>query len=172
MLTVSILHSAMSIPTRTERHSNKGFTIIEVLIVLAIASLIMLIVFLAVPALQRNWRNQQRHRDASLLYAAINECMTLNFQQGANCNWPDEIPFEASSLGIYTGFHYGSSTSSWPDGGTPTPPTIDEPNWLFSVKCNETKDFVIGLPGDGRRFVVAYIIESPNGLIGRCFDNT
>jgi prepilin-type N-terminal cleavage/methylation domain-containing protein len=34
-----------------------GFTIIEVLIVLAIAALILLIVFLAVPALQRNARN-------------------------------------------------------------------------------------------------------------------
>jgi prepilin-type N-terminal cleavage/methylation domain-containing protein len=32
----------------------QGFTIIEVLIVLAIAALILLIVFLAVPALQRN----------------------------------------------------------------------------------------------------------------------
>jgi prepilin-type N-terminal cleavage/methylation domain-containing protein len=31
----------------------KGFTIIEVMIVLAIAGLIMLVVFLAVPALQR-----------------------------------------------------------------------------------------------------------------------
>ncbi|MDQ3065292.1 MAG: prepilin-type N-terminal cleavage/methylation domain-containing protein, partial [bacterium] len=36
------------------KNNNKGFTIIEVLIVLAIAGLIMLIVFLAVPALQRN----------------------------------------------------------------------------------------------------------------------
>ncbi|HPW47952.1 MAG TPA: prepilin-type N-terminal cleavage/methylation domain-containing protein, partial [Candidatus Saccharibacteria bacterium] len=36
------------------KKDQKGFTIIEVLIVLAIAALILLIVFLAVPALQRN----------------------------------------------------------------------------------------------------------------------
>ena len=42
---------------------NQGFTIIEVMIVLAIAGLIMLIVFLAVPALQRNQRNTARKQD-------------------------------------------------------------------------------------------------------------
>jgi prepilin-type N-terminal cleavage/methylation domain-containing protein len=36
------------------KNNKKGFTIIEVLIVLAIAGVIMVIVFLAVPALQRN----------------------------------------------------------------------------------------------------------------------
>ena len=41
---------------RTKKHRS-GFTIIEIMIVLAIAGLIMLIVFLAVPALQRASRN-------------------------------------------------------------------------------------------------------------------
>lgn len=49
---------------------SKGFTIIEVLIVLAIAGLIMLIVFLAVPALQRNQRNTGRRNDASRIATA------------------------------------------------------------------------------------------------------
>lgn len=53
----------------------EGFTIIEVLIVLAIAGLIMLIVFLAVPALQRNSRNNARTADASRVSAAITECL-------------------------------------------------------------------------------------------------
>jgi prepilin-type N-terminal cleavage/methylation domain-containing protein len=48
-----------------------GFTIIEVLIVLAIAALILLIVFLAVPALQRNARNTQRKSDAANIGSAI-----------------------------------------------------------------------------------------------------
>lgn len=38
----------------------KGFTIIEVMIVLAIAGLIMLIVLIAIPQLQRNQRNTAR----------------------------------------------------------------------------------------------------------------
>ena len=48
-----------------------GFTIIEVMIVLAIAGLIMLIVFLAVPALQRTARNTTRKADASAIAAAV-----------------------------------------------------------------------------------------------------
>jgi prepilin-type N-terminal cleavage/methylation domain-containing protein len=53
--------------------NKKGFTIIEVLIVLAIGGLILLVVFLAVPALQRNSRNTQRKSDVSALAGAINE---------------------------------------------------------------------------------------------------
>ena len=48
-----------------------GFTIIEVMIVLAIAGLIMLIVFLAVPALQRTALNTTRKADASAIAAAV-----------------------------------------------------------------------------------------------------
>ena len=40
--------------------THKGFTIIEVMIVLAIAGLIMAIVFIAVPQLQRNQRDNAR----------------------------------------------------------------------------------------------------------------
>jgi prepilin-type N-terminal cleavage/methylation domain-containing protein len=43
--------------------NNKGFTIIEVVLVLAIAGLIFLVVFLALPALQRGQRDTQRKND-------------------------------------------------------------------------------------------------------------
>lgn len=56
----------------------QGFTIIEVLIVLAIAALILLIVFLAVPALQRNSRNTSRKADVSNALASINEYVANN----------------------------------------------------------------------------------------------
>lgn len=56
----------------------KGFTIIEVMIVLAIAGLIMLVVFLAVPALQRNSRNTTIKNDASALAAGISEYASNN----------------------------------------------------------------------------------------------
>ena len=42
-----------------------GFTIIEVMIVLAIAGLIMVIVFIAVPQLQRNQRDNARQNIAN-----------------------------------------------------------------------------------------------------------
>src|SRR5581483_11604752 len=56
-----------------------GFTIIEVMIVLAIAAVIMLIVFLAVPSLQRNNRNTQYKSEAGRILAAANEFVTSNY---------------------------------------------------------------------------------------------
>lgn len=55
-----------------------GFTIIEVMIVLAIAGLIMAIVFLAIPALQRNNRNTQRKTDVGRVYTLINDYVSNN----------------------------------------------------------------------------------------------
>ncbi len=48
-----------------------GFTIIEVVLVLAIAGLIFMMVFLALPALQRSQRDTQRKSDVSRLQDAI-----------------------------------------------------------------------------------------------------
>ena len=53
------------------KKSQKGFTIIEVALVLAIGALIFLVVFLAVPALQRNQRNDARKRDISSVVEAV-----------------------------------------------------------------------------------------------------
>lgn len=58
--------------------SKKGFTIIEVVLVLAIAGLIFLMVFVALPALQRSQRDTQRRQDYADLSAAIASYMTNN----------------------------------------------------------------------------------------------
>jgi prepilin-type N-terminal cleavage/methylation domain-containing protein len=60
------------------KNKNEGFTIIEVMIVLAIAGLIMLIVFLAVPALERTSRNTQRKNDAAAIASAISNYASDN----------------------------------------------------------------------------------------------
>lgn len=48
-----------------------GFTIIEVVLVLAIAGLIFLMVFVALPALQRSQRDTQRRDDVGRLVTAV-----------------------------------------------------------------------------------------------------
>jgi prepilin-type N-terminal cleavage/methylation domain-containing protein len=67
----------------------KGFTIIEVVIVLAIAGLIFLIVFLAVPAIQRSVRDTQRKQDIVLLKAAIESWRANN--KGNNLDTAAEL---------------------------------------------------------------------------------
>jgi prepilin-type N-terminal cleavage/methylation domain-containing protein len=63
---------------KTKLNKEKGFTIIEVLIVLAIAGLILLIIFLAVPALQRNNRNTQRANNVAALLGGASEFANNN----------------------------------------------------------------------------------------------
>ena len=63
---------------RAKLKNRQGFTIIETMIVLAIAGLIMLIVFLAVPALQRASRNTSRKNDAGNISSAISTWISNN----------------------------------------------------------------------------------------------
>lgn len=89
---------------KLKKSKSEGFTIIEVMIVLAIAGLILLIVLLAVPALQRNSRNTQRKNDVSALIAAVNEYTSNN--NGTLPTTAAEV-LALSKPGYYTG---GSGT--------------------------------------------------------------
>ena len=60
------------------KSNKKGFTIIEVVLVLAIAGLIFLMVFIALPALQRSQRNTQREQDIARFLTAINNYQSNN----------------------------------------------------------------------------------------------
>jgi prepilin-type N-terminal cleavage/methylation domain-containing protein len=69
--------------------NKKGFTIIEVVLVLAIAGLIFLMVFIALPALQRSQRNTQREDDLARFITAANDYQSNNngrtpFDSGTN----------------------------------------------------------------------------------------
>lgn len=61
----------------------KGFTIIEVMIVLAIAALILVVVLVAIPQLQRNQRNQARQSMTARIVTEIN-----NYAGNNNGNYP------------------------------------------------------------------------------------
>lgn len=62
----------------SEIKGKKGFTIIEVVLVLAIAGLIFLMVFIALPALQRSQRDTQRRDDLARVATAITQYQTNN----------------------------------------------------------------------------------------------
>ena len=53
------------------QQKTNGFTIIEVVLVLAIAALIFLMIFIALPALQRGQANTARKNDANAIAAAV-----------------------------------------------------------------------------------------------------
>ncbi len=60
----------------TNIKNTKGFTIIEVVLVLAIAALIFLMVFIALPALQASQRDTARKNDAGTVVAAVQSYMS------------------------------------------------------------------------------------------------
>lgn len=63
---------------KTTNTNKKGFTIIEVVLVLAIAGLIFMMVFIALPALQRSQRDTQRSNDMSRVITALNQYQANN----------------------------------------------------------------------------------------------
>ena len=67
----------------------RGFTIIEVVLVLAIAGLIFLMVFIALPALQRSQRDTQRKNDVARINTAIQDYISKN----------NKLPFGLTSNG-------------------------------------------------------------------------
>lgn len=73
------------------KQAKKGFTIIEVVLVLAIAGLIFLMVFIALPALQRSQRNTRRSQDMARILSALND-----YQANNNGQMPCQTPFDGN----------------------------------------------------------------------------
>ena len=64
--------------TTNRKEQARGFTIIEVVLVLAIAGLIFLMVFIALPALQRSQRDSQRRTDVGTFVSQLSQYSTNN----------------------------------------------------------------------------------------------
>jgi prepilin-type N-terminal cleavage/methylation domain-containing protein len=137
--------------SKLQRKKEEGFTIIEVLIVLAIAGLIMLIVFLAVPALQRNSRNNARNSDASRVSAAVTECLANRNGQVASCNTAAAIQVGNTTQLETVVFGAGTATQN-------------QARVIFNQTC--TPDGQSPAPGtSSRQFAVVYQLEP---TINRC----
>lgn len=140
------------------KNKEDGFTIIEVMIVLAIAGLIMLVVFLAVPALQRNSRNTQRQNDAARMAAAVNECVINNNGRVANCQ-----SFTAPQLSNYYDLLDNQQLQN------PGAAALDGFSLEFNSKCDATGQGVDSGQGGSRAFTISYEIETQGtGTQSRC----
>ncbi|HMM61938.1 MAG TPA: type II secretion system protein [Candidatus Saccharibacteria bacterium] len=90
------------------QQKEKGFTIIEVVLVLAIAGLIFLMVFIALPALQRSQRDSQRKNDLSRAQTALTNYSSVN-----RGNIPD--PSTDTNLQSFTSTFLKASGDSFAD---------------------------------------------------------
>ena len=138
------------------KKKTEGFTIIEVLIVLAIAGLIMVIVFIAVPQLQRNQRNEARNNDARLITTAVNECLSNRNGNPAACQ-----AIGANAVTIPNNLREVTAATYGAGNGSPT-----AAQWFFNQTCDAN-----GNPTGGtstRQFAVKYQVEGGNGNVNRC----
>lgn len=150
---------------KVKNRKQEGFTIIEVLIVLAIAGLIMLVVFMAVPALQRSSRNTQRKNDVSSLLSSVTE--STNNNNGALPNasgtvaakFPNNVP----NFGYYTttanvNYKYQATATVVADPGD-----LDKVVVANFAKCVNNAAVTAG--ATTRSIVVVYDVEGSGGAI-------
>ena len=93
--------------TKNNIKSKSGFTIIEVVLVLAIAGLIFLMVFIAFPGLQRSQRDTQRRNDLANLATRIIDYQTNNRNQ---------IPTDQAGWTNFQTHYFDNETYVDPDG--------------------------------------------------------
>lgn len=157
----------------SQRNSNqKGFTIIEVMIVLAIAGLIMLIVFLAVPALQRNARNTQRRQDVGRVGAAVQEVLNNNNGQVASVTTANVQAAVGTTLAYYqqTAVTVAGAATATPTNAT----TADQVQVYTGAVCAAITSGGRGATSTGanaRSIAVVYSTEGGGTAAKVCTDS-
>ena len=124
---------------------NKGFTIIEVVLVLAIAGLVFLMVFIALPALQAAQRDTQRRADVAIIIAAVK-----NYTKNNHGKAP---PDSGSGSNILSSDEYG--------------------NWVAVLPSQPLKRYLVDLdPGNVTKVVaVRNLIEKNRTSLRYRIDN-
>lgn len=141
------------------KKKSEGFTIIEVLIVLAIAGLIMLIVFLAIPALQRNSRNNARNNDGSRISAAVSECLSNRNNQPSQC----------SGVNITTVQNLAGNMSQLTTIAATGSPGTGTAVVKFKTICTDAGTATNS--SNDRDFTITYKLEGSNDTVPRCIDS-
>jgi prepilin-type N-terminal cleavage/methylation domain-containing protein len=164
-----------------KQSSRAGFTIIETLIVLAIAGLILLIVFEAIPALERSSRNNQRKQDIQTVLEAVSHYELSN--SGDLPQTVAELCANTTQLSYYTCSTTDLSLTEYSyDSGVPgetAPPASRGPITGDSAistielynyqKCDANADGKSSNVGAGYNDVVAlFALESGGGTNSFC----
>lgn len=151
-----------------------GFTIIEVLIVLAIAGLIMVVVFIAVPQLQRNQRNERRKTIVSRIkteienyagnnngaYPTADTNATTGFDGGFRTRYLSNINYQNPQTGANMNLNEAQPANN--AGGTST----DNLDYQLNRICNGEVSTTTG--ASARNYTLMVQLE---GGASFCLDN-
>jgi prepilin-type N-terminal cleavage/methylation domain-containing protein len=151
----------------------KGFTIIEVVLVLAIAGLIFLMVFIALPSLQRGQRDAQRKEDLSRI--SVQMTNYLSSTRGS-------VPNSADGLGNFVRkFLKGSDNTTAgndyvdPNGNNYVvryqiaPTDVGQVGYYSKSNCDVSTESGIASSNAARDFAFTVMLE--NQTVPYCIDN-
>jgi prepilin-type N-terminal cleavage/methylation domain-containing protein len=151
----------------------QGFTIVEIMIVLAIAGLILLIVFEAIPNLTRNSRNNTRKQDVTNILQVISQYElnnSGNFPAGCGNGYSAFCKTSSTtSLLYYTTLTYYIPTSDQvtihPQTETSAVPIapatgINNVTIYNYEKCSDGQDTATNVGADYSDIVAMYAVES------------
>jgi prepilin-type N-terminal cleavage/methylation domain-containing protein len=152
------------------KHSDNqqaGFTIIEILIVLAISGLILGLVLNVLPALQRNSRNNQRKQDVAAILAAVSR---YGLNHSGNFPDPPDNYLQFTKLTLYdSGQVFARALSAGALAPVSSNTNLDTVHVNNYQKCSTTSQGSATSVGAGYSDVVAlYAIESSGGAEPRC----
>ena len=165
--------------------TKKGFTIIEVVLVLAIAGLIFLMVFVALPSLQRSQRDTQRRNDLSRFTTALTSYQTNNSGKLPAAGITAKYTADAASLcskNTFCSAYFGTTEeeSTDPDGteykvaiidksaNYVKPTTFDHVIYtVYNAKCGS--DGAISSVTGARKYAIVYKLEGSGYY---CQDNS
>jgi len=171
---------------------DKGFTIIEVVLVLAIAGLIFLMVFIALPALQRGQRDTARKSDVGSISSAVTSYTANN-----RGTFPTTTTLTGSDKGTPTGDKFGGYVTAVSNNtteilvtasdkaGTSTSVKEGQIQIVQATKCGassaasttSTDTAAAGtasqalLPGTSRQFTITTYLEAGGSGTSYCQDS-
>ncbi len=161
---------------------SQGFTIIEVMIVLAIAALILLIVLLAVPALQRNSRNTAIKNDAASVIGGISEFKSSNTGKlptgtgGTRSTYDNSGTITLNNTASSpVNVKIQASDKVWIRSSTSIYSTSPQPGWLwieFKTECttHSVSGHTITSQASNASTTIIYAVETSSGYAARCVD--
>ena len=161
---------------RGRQKRSSGFTIVEVMIVLAVAAFILIIVFLAVPALRKSARNNARQTDVKLMLARVQEEVSHTGRFPLSCNAGDSACF-LSDVKL-SQYEEGSSDLTWEKRNAAVTGNLLNPadsNDTAKVvmtnfaKCNANN--VTGTGATQYDSVATYLIETMGGHDVACIQS-
>lgn len=169
----------------------KGYTVIEILIVLAIVGLIMALIFLAVPTLRKNYRNYARKEAATYVMSAMDQYRNefnhypLTNSSDNRTAFIDQLAGEGTARNFEIRYTTNNGSHEYPYRGGDSPADYTEAYDQISIEhghvCNRAPGLVGGdtdfplksAPGstgdqDYSQFTVWTILE--NNIV-YCLDN-